>query len=227
MAGKKRSVQRDYRFYDPPNIVWDKMNSDVWQYKRKPEYYHNRDLALMGILYLSCSRIVEIVGGTTKVGILEGVKKSQFVEVGNFLMLRNVPVVKQRHYKVGKVWNKVENPSDYPKREEIDMPLKGDLSSFTEPIVEHLKMCSEDEEVFPISSTRGWQIVNHCSGEFPHYLRDMGLKLRLRLFGLHIGQLQEFSGHRKLERLIDYLGEAEREQGRRRMIRFSFNSKAA
>jgi hypothetical protein len=224
MAGKKRSVQVDYRFYDPPNIVWDKINQEVWPYRRNIEFYQRRDLALMGLLYLSCSRIVEIVGGLTKVGEIEGVKKSQFVEVGNFLMLRNVPIVKQRHFKVGKVWKRVEVPQDYPRREEIDMPLKGDLSHFTEPIVEHLKMFSEDAEVFPITSTRGWQIVNYCSGEFPHYLRDMGLKLRLRLFGLHIGQLQEFSGHRKLERLIDYLGEAEREQGRKRMIRYQFGA---
>jgi len=113
IGAKKRSIEKD-KFYDPPNIIWEKINQGVWPYKRYVEFYHRRDLALMSTLYLTCSRVIEIVRGQKKVGELEGVKKNQFVKVGNFLMLRNVPNVKQHHTKGPQDWKEVESTARAP-----------------------------------------------------------------------------------------------------------------
>jgi hypothetical protein len=47
-----------------------------------------------------------------------------------------------------------------------------------------------------------FQIVSHCTklpgedqGLMPHYLREMGLKFKLRLYDKNIKQVQDFSGH--------------------------------
>ena len=61
-----------------------------------------------------------------------------------------------------------------------------------------------------------FQIVSHCTklpgeeqGLMPHYLREMDLKFRLRLYDKNIKQVQDFSGHRSIENLLRYLAEVE------------------
>jgi len=215
---KKRSVEKDYKFYDPPIIVWRKINRQEWPYRQNRELYVLRDKALMSLLYLSCSRVSEIVRADVKVGFLPSVRKNQFVKIGEFLMLRNVPIVKRKFVKKGEDWIPVENIQDYPYRQEIDMPLKGGLSIFTKLIVRYLDFLDEEEELFKFKTKRAHQIVKYCSGEFPHYFREMGLKLRLRLFDKHLVQLKTFSGHQRLTNLTRYLEEAEMEESRKRML---------
>ena len=216
----KRSVEKDYPFYDPPEIVWNKINLRCWDYRRNADLFRLRDKALMCLLYLSCCRVSEVVRAEVKAGYLPSVRKSQFVVIGDFLMFRGVKVVKHKYVKKGGRWVKIESVDDYPVREEIDMPLKGGLSKFTNVIVSYLEKLEDDEELFKFGPKRAHQIVKYCSGEFPHYFREMGLKLRLRLFDKNIVQLQEFSGHKKLDNLVRYLREIEREESRKRMLEY-------
>jgi len=194
---KKRSVERDYKFYDPPSVVWDKMNQRVCEYvSAEAPFYRLRDLVLMCVLYLSTSRISEIVRAEVKGGFLPSVRKNQFVERGEYVMLRQVPVVKRM---------RVKEISDYPFRHEIPLPRKGGLKIFTEPIDKYLEKLTLQEELFKFGRMRGYYIVNHITDEFPHYLREMGLKMWLRLFDRDLVRLQEFSGHAQLDNLARYL----------------------
>ena len=197
---KKRSVEKDYRYYDPPKRVYDKITSTTWEYKGSTEqqsFYHTRDLALMCILYISTARVSEIVRATVKGGNSPSITKQQFVTIDeNYLMLRNVPVHKRMN---------VETLEDYPKRIEIPFPLKGGLSLFTEHVQEYLQLIDSEEELFKFGRERAWQIINHITGEFPHYLRDMGLKMWLRIFERDIVTLKYFSSHQRLDNLAKYL----------------------
>jgi len=192
----KRSVEKDYRFYDPPKIVYEKITKSVWPYKERKEFYELRDLTLMCILYLSTARVSEIVRSKVKGGYSPSIKKNQFIKIGNYLMLRRVPIFKRMN---------IEKMSDYPLRSEIPFPLKGGLTIFTDSIIDYLDRIEEENELFKFNTKRAWQIVNYITGEFPHYLRDMGLKMWLRLFDKDIVRLQNFSGHKDIKNLARYL----------------------
>ncbi len=99
------------------------------------------------------------------------------------------------------------------------LPRKGALARFTYPILDYLETLGPYEELFPFKYIRGYQIVNHCTaqsdserGEMQHYLRDMGLKLHTRLTRRNIKDLQNYSGHARVENLVKYLGEGQLEK---------------
>lgn len=194
----KRSIERDYNFYDPPLRVWEKISRSTWEYKEREEFYETRDLALMCVLYLSTARISEIVRAKVKGGYSPSIQKKHFIDNArkNYLMLRRVPIFKRM---------RIEKMKDYPLRIEIPLPLKGGLTLFTDPIIKYLSLLEDEDELFKFMTKRAWTIVNHITGEFPHYLRDMGLKMWLRLFDMDIVRLQNFSGHKNIENLAKYL----------------------
>jgi len=193
---KRRSVEKDYRFFDPPNLIWKKINKKQWEYKRYD--YTKRDLALMCILYLTTARVSEVTRATLKGGYKGSLTKNQFVTRPNFLMLRNIPITKRN----------VEKIEDYPYRIEVPLPTKGQLNKFTNPIVTYLETLDQEEELFKFNTKRAFQIVNFVTGEFPHYLREMGIKLWLRIFDRDLVKLQGFSGHRYIRNLTRYLQES-------------------
>ena len=123
-------------------------------------------------------------------------------------------------YQDGKpVYQTIQHLENYPKRGEIMLPRKGALARFTYPILDYLETLGPYEELFPFKYIRGYQIVNHCTaqsdserGEMQHYLRDMGLKLHTRLTRRNIKDLQNYSGHARVENLVKYLGEGQLEK---------------
>ena len=224
----RRGVEKDYQFYDSPEVVWTKINKDMWPYETDIDGLHLRDKALMCLLYLTCSRITEIVRGwvSSKGGEdrprwsshVGAVKKEQFSLTDEFLVLRKVRTIKHRRVNVGGRWVWATHADQYPDRKEIRMPLTGSLSKFTLPIVEYLDKLTPTQELFEISRNRAYAIIVKCSGETCHYLRDQGLKFRLRLYGMNIMMLKDFSGHIRTSALERYLMEAASEEQDRKML---------
>lgn len=171
----------------------------------------------MCLMYLTTARVGELCRG--KVSIIDeeeilpngkhktlehhieslpSIKKNQFVMLNdNFIHIRSLRIIK-RH---------VKSVNDYSVRNEIKLPLKGELFLFVEPIVNYLKTLNDDEELFKFGTKRGFQIVNHITGYMPHYLREMGLKFWLRAYDKNISTLKDFSGHERYENLLRYLTE--------------------
>jgi len=193
----KRSVE-DYKHYTPPEQI-KKLIDRPYGYHRMEGLLEARDRALLALLYITASRIREIVGGPTVVGELPPVRAEQFSLRGSFLYIRGLPVIKHRFNK-GKPITSVE---EYPRREEIPIPLEGPLGWIGEYIENRLKTVKSGP-LFYITPVRAYQITRRKTGEFPHYFRDMGLKLWFRLLG-DPWALKQFSGHARWENLEKYM----------------------
>jgi len=124
------------------------------------------------------------------------------------------------------VYRAIQDLENYDKRGEIKIPRVGSLALFSYPVVDYLEMLDPYDELFPFKYIRGYQIVDYCTtpvdkngevvldqdnkplrGKGQHYLRDMGLKLHSRLVNRNIKDLQNYSGHKRLENLTKYLAE--------------------
>lgn len=219
---KRRTIEKDFQFYDGPDVIWDKINGDPWPYKTHQEFYETRDRAYMSLSYLTVCRVSELCRADLKgAGYKPSIRKNQFYYNEEGLNLRGVIILKRRELVNGE-WVAIRDLSHYPLRKEIHLPLIGGLSRFTELIIEYLNMLTNDrDELFKFRRSRAYQIVNHCTkmteeeekeedrGIMPHYFRDMGLKLYARVLDRNIKDLMEFSGHAQVETLMKYLGEGQ------------------
>ena len=226
----RRSVENDYKFYDSPRVVYQKITQRSWPYSvDNQERLSLRDLAFMCLMYGSTCRSSELCRYDkynkegTRLFSKNSVDKSQFIIEDNLLKFREViilkrsePVLNERGstlYIDGKPQYKIiEDLSKYPTRNEITLPLEGSFSIFTKPIIKYLDTLDQEQELFPFRYRRGWQIVNKVTGEMQHYLRDMGLKFYSRLLDRNLKDLQEFSGHARIQNLMVYLGEGNLEK---------------
>lgn len=208
---KKRSVEEDYKYYDNPQVIWDKICGPAWDYGTNQVFYECRDKAFMALMYLSTCRVSELCRANLKAGYKPSVTKDQFHIDGNLLKFREVIVLKRRELVDGE-WTHVQKIENYPKRREIPLPLEGGLSRFTNLIMDYLNELNEKEELFKFRRGRAHQIVRHSTGEMNHYFRDMGLKLYARVLDRNIKDLMEFSGHAQVETLMKYLGEGQLEK---------------
>jgi integrase len=239
MVPKRRSVASDFDFYDGPPQIWARITAKTWPYvthsaaaRAKPENveeairhalerqrgFEARDLALLSCLYLGTFRASEICRVTASAGYNAGTKPSitggQFEVIEPFLKLRNTITLKRLKYvKESKIWIPITDFSDkkYRVRGEINFPLEGPLSRFGKAILKHVNTLDAGDEVFPFNRQRAHQVVNYITGWPPHAFRSQGLKLYSRLLDRNLKDLKEFSGHARLEALVDYLGEGQLE----------------
>ncbi len=220
----RRSVETDYKFYDSPRVIHRKITQKTWGYSLDPELqeqrelYELRDLAYMSLMYASTCRASELCrfvrrDADNEIEISKpSVTKNQFHVENGFLMFREVIILKRRERdpESGK-WVSIKDVGRYPTRHEISLPTEGDFTIFTDPILEYLDKLEPDEELFPFMYRRGWQIVSRVTGEMQHYLRDMGIKFYSRLLDRNIKDLQDFTGHARIQNLSKYLGEGQLE----------------
>lgn len=223
MTGKnKRSVERDFNYYDPPEKVRAYIEAPG-KYTRSKDRLEIRDRALMSLEYIAAARVVEITGGPTRITYhekndkgeiintqifdheLPGVQLAMFYETENFLYLRGLKNVKHKFIKRGETWQPIKNWRDYPSRVEIPIPRHGGLAWISQHIEAHLDNVDKSGDVFNIGPIRAYQIINKKTGLFNHYFKDMGLKLWFRLFGRDAFQLKKFSGHSRWENLERYM----------------------
>lgn len=200
----KRSVERDFNYYDPPEKVRQYIEAPA-NYRRSGDRLDIRDKALQSLLYIAAARVVEITGGATKAGIIPGVQASQFYLTEDFLILRGLKNVKHKFILRGDTWQEITNWRDYPNRIEIPISRRGGLAWISKNIESHLETLRGNQDLFKIGPSRAYQIVNGRSGLFPHYFKDMGLKLWFRLYGKDPFQLKKFSGHKRWENLERYM----------------------
>lgn len=220
----RRSVEEDYKFYDSPRVIHEKITSKTWPYSNKPEYrqlseqYKLRDLAYMALMYASTCRASELCRfqrkdkNTNEVEIYKpSVTRNQFHFSDGYLNFREVIILKRRELDLEtEEWVAIKDVENYPTRNEISLPLDGGFAElFTNPIIEYIDTLEPEDELFPFRYRRGWQIVSHVTGEMQHYLRDMGIKFYSRLLDRNIKDLQDFTGHARIQNLSKYLGEGQ------------------
>ena len=180
----RRSVEKDYKFYDDPRTVYSKITQGTWSYSDKnPDrvLLALRDVSFMCLLYVGTFRSSELCRFTKKKeGVILFKKpsavKSQFIIQDGFLKFRDNIVLKRSEpvYQDGKqvfkpikrkrpaidtmgnimnveyrpVYKPIESIDKYPRRIEIKMPLKGDISIFTTPVLMYLKYLKKDQELY-------------------------------------------------------------------------------
>lgn len=228
---RRRSVERDFKYYDNPSRIWEIINRRRWSYKNNAEFLQLRDLTYMSLLYMGSFRASELCRADLPCGHKPSVKASQFIIEKDFVKLRDVPILKRRELVLDEDGNKVfdekgkpmyqviQRLEDYPRRDEIKLPRRGSLRIFTDTVLSYLEKLGPNDELFEFKYVRGYQIVNHCTnltddnrGLMQHYLRDMGLKLHSRLTDRNLKELQKYSGHARLENLTKYLDEGKLEK---------------
>lgn len=148
-TGYRRTLKHKGKRVEPEQILkW--INTRYWDYSWNVEFYHLRDKALISLIYLLCGRIGEILS----------LKKQQFVDQKDFLIVKEFVVEK----------NKVN-----PIRDDWGLPKKGTLAPFTKIVMDYLKSLPKKQtNIFNIKRQRAWQIVNHITGKWCHYFRAMG-----------------------------------------------------
>ena len=229
----RRSVEKDYKFYDPPRVIYNKITQKVWCYSEDNldrDLLELRDLSYMCLLYGTTCRASELCrfDKYNQTGRLLFSKPSvdtmQFHIEEGYLKFREVIVLKRKepvldgngnqvYDEQGKPQYKIiEDLSKYPTRNEINFPLEGSFSIFTNHVLDYIEQLPKGAELYPFRYRRGWQIVNHVTGEMQHYLRSMGLKFYTRLLDRNLEDLKEFSGHARIQNLMTYLGEGSLEK---------------
>lgn len=203
-GANKRSVERDYNYYDPPEIIRKKIESPG-SYGRSSQRLELRDKALMSLMYIAAARVTEITGGITNGGELPGVSADQFYFTPEFIYLRGLKNVKKKFIKVGDSWQPITNWRQYPNRVEIPIPRQGGLSWIGTHIENYLNDLKPRRDMFKISPTRSYQIVKQKTGEFNHYFRSMGTKLWYILLDRNAFRLKEFTGHTRWSSLESYM----------------------
>lgn len=207
----RRTIER-ITWYDSPSTIYENvLLNPGWSYRYHKQDYKIRDMALIFLLYISAARVTEIVGGKVLIGNvvkkLEPLNVDQFILEDKTLWIRGLKIVKQKYVKRGSRWLPVLEARDYPER--IPIPLFLDeepFNKFTIIIKDHLEARPSGAPLFEMTRGRVNQIINEY-GQFPHYYRDMGLKLWKRYFENDSFKLKKFSGHKRWSSLEKYMGE--------------------
>lgn len=146
-----------------PDEVYELIAVKTLSYKTTPEFYHSRDRALLSLLYLTAGRITEV--------LLLNKSQFDFESDTDFIIIRDMQVVKRRKETIYK--------HGTPLRE-VPLALKGQLSPFTQLVLDYLDRVQDDAMLFPsnkrsrshISRQRAWQIVYGITGKWCHYFRS-------------------------------------------------------
>jgi integrase len=187
LIGIKRRTLSDVYFLRPSEI-YEIITNKTWPYKRDREFYEKRDRALMGLLYLTCGRITEVLSLTKKQFDLESEP--------NFIIVRNMIVVKRK---------KKAKRKSRAIRDEVPLPKEGPLAPFTKLVLEYLQLIENPEDkLFNIGRNRAYKIVRFITGQWPHWFRSQGESWYGKVFS-NIFALKDYVGVVSAEVLSDYV----------------------
>jgi len=145
LVGIKRRTLKDKGPRRDPEEIYKMITEKTWPYKTKKQFYHTRDQAFLSLLYLCCGRIGEVLK----------LKKSQFVEKEDFLLIQKYQVEKTNLFR-----------DDWP------LPKSGRLAPFTRIVQAYLPQVKT--ELFRFKRQRGHWICKYITKMWPHWFRAMG-----------------------------------------------------
>ena len=154
LKGIKRRTLKDKGRRKDPEEIYEMITSKVWPYKTRQEYYMLRDQALLALLYLCCGRVGEVLS----------LRKSQFEETEDFLIIKNYQVEKTKLY-----------------REDWPLPKRGRLAPLTNLVLKYLSTVKDDNKIFSISRQRAHIICKYVTGMWPHWFRAQGEAYYMRI----------------------------------------------
>jgi len=187
LIGIRRRTLSDVYFLRPSEI-YEIITNKTWPYKRDREFYEKRDRALMGLLYLTCGRITEVLSLTKKQFDLESEP--------NFIIVRNMIVVKRK---------KKAKRKSRAIRDEVPLPKEGPLAPFTKLVLDYLQLIENPEDkLFNIGRNRAYKIVRYVTGQWPHWFRSQGESWYGKVFS-NIFALKDYVGVVSAEVLSDYV----------------------
>jgi integrase len=142
--------------YPTPQELYEKItNSEGWPYKINETYYHNRDRALVSMLYLLALRVSEAVRLTKK----QAIPKEKVLTVRSILLSKRF---------------KRDKPRQSQYRQEGFIVLNGDRGKLGQIVLDYLERLDPEERLFPFDTHRAWEVVTATLGEPPHWLRAYG-----------------------------------------------------
>jgi len=187
LIGIKRRTLNDV-FFQKPSEIYQLITSKTYPYKINREFYEKRDRALMALLYLTCGRITEVLSLRKK--------QFDFESEPNFIIIRNMIVVKRK---------KKAKRKSRAIRDEVPLPLSGELASFTSLVLDYLKLVENPEDkLFNFGRNRAYKIVRYVTGQWCHWFRSQGESWYGKVFS-NIFALKDYVGVVSAEVLSDYV----------------------
>ena len=190
----KRRTNEDIKERLGIRQIYDLITSNKWPYRTQLDFYHQRDKALMALLFLTAGRISEVLS----------LKKEQFdFEADrNFIVIRNMILVKRLKTRKGKP----VRHRTAPIRDEVPLPLRGPLSRFTNLVQNYLNLIEDSKEkLFKFQRHRAWQIVNYVTGQWCHWFRSQAESYYGKYVFTTPFALRDFVGVSDIESLGPYV----------------------
>jgi len=140
--------------------VYQLITESHWPYKTNVDFYVKRDKALMSI---------DFVGAFRNNEPLKHLRKTNFVDAGNWLILEGGRISKRSKKVIAKYGSRVTT------REQIRFPkFQHPLQPFTDSVLAYLELLDVDQVLFRFGERRHHQIVYTSTGKWVHWLRAMG-----------------------------------------------------
>lgn len=164
-TGKDRRTVGQIDEYLTPRELYDLIHLRVWPYKTMIDFFHSRDRAYMAGLLLS--------GGRNHEWLLA--RKRMFTIQDGLLICKGMYIGKRKKKTIERHGPHVTKrpPLAWPLKEGLfEDPRYNELIPFALIVYDHLQQLEDEySRLFEFDTTRGWQIVKHCTGMFPNWFR--------------------------------------------------------
>lgn len=182
----KRRTLSSITDYHPPKTIFSLITKKDWDYgDLNRDFYTCRDRAFMAMTFCSAGRVTAVCGGHKYkgdwkretlqiVGKYTGIVRENFDVTDKFLMVKGMKVIKRTDKTIEKHGEQVtlRDPFSIPlKRDLYENEYWDQLVPFGWLIAEYLTNYNLEGRVFKFKRGRAWQIINHVTGMFPHWVR--------------------------------------------------------